>query len=194
MERLKKLFRNKDKKALVNIATLFCLGLLLLLLSSTFFKGGTKEPSKENTVPIVLADDSDYDDYAAALEKKLEQAFSLVDGAGKVKVVITLSQGKEIIVESDGTLDEQSLSETDGQGGEREQVSKKLDERTVMIKKPDGSEVPLVLKEKQPEVAGILIISEGGGNILVKAALIKAAQTVLGVAPHRVSVLKMKDR
>jgi len=41
-------------------------------------------------------------------------------------------------------------------------------------------------------VEGVIIVAEGGDDILIKEALMNAAKTVLGIEMHKVQVLKMK--
>jgi stage III sporulation protein AG len=52
---------------------------------------------------------------------------------------------------------------------------------------------PLVLREVQPKIEGVIIIAEGGDNILVKEALTNAAEAVLGLDISNVQIFKMKS-
>jgi stage III sporulation protein AG len=189
----KDLFKDKDKKSVYGLAVLFAAGILLLLLSGGLFNtdsGKTEEAAKEEAVIKMPETASDAE---SVLEKKLEETLSLVEGAGKVKAMLTLTHGKETVVQQDTRIDESHTDETDSTGGRRLTSLRNSEEQTVMIRQSDGSEVPLILLEAEPKVEGVIIIAEGGSDILVKDALIKAAQTVLGIESHKVQVLKMKS-
>ena len=45
----------------------------------------------------------------------------------------------------------------------------------------------------EPEIEGVIIVAEGGGDIIVKNSLISAANAALGVPTHKIEVLKMKS-
>jgi len=42
------------------------------------------------------------------------------------------------------------------------------------------------------EISGIVIVAEGGDNVIVKDSLIRAAQALFGVSANKVEVFKMK--
>lgn len=50
---------------------------------------------------------------------------------------------------------------------------------------------PFIVKEKTPEIEGIVVVAEGGDDIIVKDAISKAAQALFNVPAHKVEVLKM---
>lgn len=55
------------------------------------------------------------------------------------------------------------------QPGERQEKVKRnlLDKTTVYSQGTDGTQIPYVSKENAPEVEGILVIADGGGNAVV---------------------------
>ena len=194
MEFLKKLMNGKDKKTVVKLACFFTLGIGLLVFSrwlSPSLIPGETEILKETGVPASpsLLTDKNYEEQ---LEGKLEKMFSLVEGAGKVKVMITLAASKEMVVAKDETGENSATIETDQAGGKREVNSSKSSGQSVILKNSDGSSEPLIVKEKEPVIEGVIIVAEGGGNIYVKDALIRAARAVLGVEANKIEVLKMK--
>ncbi len=196
MKSLREIFENKDKKVIANIATAFTLGIVFLICGSAFF-------GKENPVTDIIAKDevvatateikpSNNLSYDRLLEARLSEVLSQVEGAGKVEVMLTLSNGREIIVAEDIETNERKTKETDSQGGIREQFETNNQGKKIVISGKNGYQEPLVLKEIEPKVEGVIIVSQGGDDVFIKDALIKAAQTVLGVEPHKVQVLKMK--
>jgi stage III sporulation protein AG len=187
----KDLFKDKDKKRVYGLAFIFAAG-ILLLLSGGLFRQETGKPPQTAKEEAIIKMPEAAASTAADLEKRLEGTLSLVEGAGKVKAMLTLAHGKETVVQQDRRVDETQTDETDSAGGRRITSARNSEEQTVMVRQSDGSEVPLILVETEPTVEGVIIIAEGGSDIFVKDALIKAAQTVLGVEAHKVQVLKMK--
>ncbi len=192
MSFFKNLFKNKDKKSLYSLALIFIAGVCLLFFGGFFSQNPRNESKTQAKEETNIKMPETYPSYETDLEKRLENVLSLVEGAGKVKVMITLTHGKEATVQQDSKTNESETDEVDAAGGKRISSQKTSEDSTVMIRNSDGSETPLVLVETEPKVEGVIIIAEGGNNVLVKDALIKAAQTVLGLETHKVQVLKMK--
>ncbi len=119
--------------------------------------------------------ESDYgvNEYVTMLETKLSNRLSELDGAGKVKVIISVKSGlkSEIATEK----------QVSGIGGE------KTTETPVLV-----SGKPLVLGEIYPEICGVIIMAKGASDVKVKLSLITAAQTFLDVTSDKIQVLPMK--
>ena len=75
-------FLKKNKFVLL----LIVIGVVLLLLPSS----SDKSKSTEDHQPEETLSDTDY---AESMEKKLEELLSMVDGAGQVRVMLTLQSG-----------------------------------------------------------------------------------------------------
>ena len=125
-----------------------------------------------------------------ALEARLEAFFSLVEGAGTVRVMISPLTGRETIFAVDVNKSESSSTEQDAQGGTRETRQYQSQEKTVIITDRQGTSNPLVLREVEPQIRGIVIIAEGGDSPMVRDALTRAARAVLGLEAHTIQVLK----
>lgn len=190
---IKNFLKEKDEKSINKLVMLFLVGIALLVISSVFMKPSEQKTQPETEDEAIIKMPETDSGYEEKVEAKLEEILSMADGAGKVKVMVTLVQGKETVVKEDSKTSESMTDESDGSGGDRKISDKTSESNTVMIRQKDGSEIPLVLVETEPRVEGVIIISEGGGNVIVKDALIRATQTVLGIEAHKVQVLKMKN-
>ena len=193
-ESLTKLFRDKENPHLKKIPLLFCLGVALLLASTFFYRPeanrqtGITEPAE-----TTLKQNAPKPNYERALEIRLQEVLSLVEGAGKVEVMLTLSGSRELILAEDTITNETYVKEVDSAGGSRENRSLANDMRTILVQSPGGGQEPIILREIVPTVEGVIIVAEGGGDIFVREALMRAASTVLGVDIHRVGVLQMSS-
>lgn len=188
MKYLRELFKNKDKKSMTNLVAIFVCGIVLLIAANYFGRSFEEKPKEiEETAPVMQMTKS----FEEEMEMRLEEALALVDGVGKVKVLITLSNGKELVVAEDSQVTESGTKESDGSGGVRESYNRQAQDNKIIISDNQGNK-PLVLKEIQPGIQGVIIVAEGGDDIYVKDALTKSAVAILGIEPHKVSVLKMK--
>lgn len=193
IEIIGKFFRERDKKVSRNLLIGLAIGVTLLVVSQTFLK---PKPADDTSAGVqkaetTAADGGQTDGGLDSLERRMEEILSLVDGAGKVRVLINYSQSAESVVAKNVTADASETAETDSTGGERRQSQSKNQESVVTLRQKDGNEEPLVLYEAAPKIEGVIIVAEGGGDVVVRDALIRAASGLLGVAIHKVSVLKM---
>lgn len=129
-------------------------------------------------------------DYEKYLEQKTAQTLGVVDGAGKVTVMITLKSTGQKVVEKDQQSTHQTTKEAGNQGETRESEEKSLDKTTVYSQGTDGTQIPYVSKENAPEVEGILVIADGGGNAVVAKNLTEAVQALFGVEAHKIKIMK----
>jgi len=59
-----------------------------------------------------------------------------------------------------------------------------------MVNQQGGSSQPIVVKEINPEIKGVIVVAEGARNSKVKLKISEAVQTVLDVPAYRVTVLE----
>lgn len=168
-------------------ASIFVLaGLLLLVLTIPTSNNEKKKNGVEET-----SYEYEEEDYCKKLEKEMEEILGKVDGVGKIKVMITLKNSKEQVINKDTSFsNSKSVAEKEGEKNESEAYEQ--GEETILISM-DGESIPYVLKEYSPTVEGVLIIAEGGDNPNVKIALIEASTVLLNVPSHKVSILKMEE-
>jgi stage III sporulation protein AG len=54
----------------------------------------------------------------------------------------------------------------------------------------DGN-APFVKRENMPEIEGVIVAAQGGGDGTVEADITSAIEALLGVAAHKIKVMKM---
>nr|WP_317356527.1 hypothetical protein [uncultured Tyzzerella sp.] len=184
MNIIRKLF--EDKKNFYNIIVAIFLGILLIAFSGNFFNSNKNEPNNIDYKGQSI--NANNNTYETQLESRLKMILSQVEGVGDVDVMITLENGKEIVTKDDSLRENSKTNEEALNGDKREIFSDKEQYSTVKI---NGDE-PLVLKEINPKISGVLIVAQGGGNVEIKNMLIKATNSLLGVELHKIEVLEMK--
>lgn len=111
---------------------------------------------------------SDVDAYVSNLESKLEKSLKQVKGAGKVTVIISVSTSAEQVYATERVV------ETSGN----------TVETPVLV-----SGKMVLLKEKYPEIMGVVVVAEGANSLSVKVDLINACKVFLSIDESKIKIL-----
>lgn len=152
--------------------------------------GQTGSPVGENAVDEKKTETEEYADY---LENKLEQVISMMEGAGKVKVTVTISSSSEKIVEKDMPTVRNNTSENDAEGGIRNVNEMDCQEETVYTKESDGGSAPYVVKTIQPLIEGVAVVAQGADKPEVRNNITDVIVALFDIEPHKIKVVKMKS-
>lgn len=176
----------EDKKFINHLLIILIITVVLLFLTKNLSK------PKSNIEPSVLNEDkieynNEVNDYSNLLERKLSSILSKIENAGKVNVMITLEDSKEKIPAMNSNKKSETTREVDSEGGTRD--SNREDESKEFI---NISNDIVILKEKNPNIKGVIVVAEGAGDPLVLENMYTAVRTVLGISANRVQVYKSK--
>jgi len=183
---------NLSKKTAANLIIVFCVGLTLILIAD-FYKDIKVDRAGEN----IYYEDEDTEtevagykasDYVSRLEKDLSSILSKIQDAGRVSVMITLKSGCEIIPAKDESISDRVTNEKDTSGGTRIINEKTTDDKIVFTAAQGGNSKPLIIKEINPEIQGVIVVAEGAKDSRVKLKISQAVQTVLDIPAYRVTV------
>ena len=114
-----------------------------------------------------------------SIQNQLESILSDMDGAGQVRVLLSIAQGERTIYQTDSTY-AQSDHSTDTRT------------ETVLISDSQRNETGLIHQKSPPVYQGAIIITEGADIPIVKLAIVDAVSNITGLGTDRISVLKMK--
>ena len=134
------------------------------------------------------------DDYGTYWEEKLEQSLSNIEGAGKVQVLITLKESEGKVVEKDGKEQKTDTGEQDAAGGTRNVTDSTIEKSTVYTTDSRGENVPYVIKTTAPVVSGVVVITQGADNLIVRENIIDAIQVLFDIDTNNIRVVKMKTK
>lgn len=179
------------------LMVLGCIGAALILLSSFFQSKPVPHPPPEQpqAVQPALADKQrewSISDYEQAYEEQLKEILQEVVGVGRVSVMVNLDSTPEKVVDKDAQDRRQTTRERDSQGATRDIEDQSRDRQTVIVSGGEGT-APLIIKERKPEVRGVLVVAEGAEQPQVKIWITEAVRKVLDVPANRITVLPRKS-
>lgn len=180
---------SRDKWVLLVLAGLLLLVIIWPVDNGQKADGGLSGTETKAGAAAAAVSDTP-EDYARTMEERLTAILEKVEGAGQVQVMITVKSTSEQVLEKDEAYSE-SRSVQSGEG-ESSVTSNSVSrsEATVYDNGSSGGS-PYVIKELQPEVEGILVVAEGGGNENVVNEITYAVQVLFDVPVHKIKVVKM---
>jgi len=192
LKMLKELLWKGEKLKKDQLLILFLTGVLLLVI--TLPAGKEKENRKtvgSRTGQSVI---TDRESYTKEMEQELEEMLSQMDGAGEVKVMLTLASTAEKVIEKDRDTQSEQVKESDHQGGERTTDKDSLSEETVYKKQNSNGDSPYVTKELTPQVEGVVVLATGGDNPEVAKHITEAVQALFGIDTHKIRIMKKNQK
>ena len=135
----------------------------------------------------------DAESYEQYMENKLKQMISVMEGAGKAEVVVTVNTSKEAVVEKDIPGTKSITAESDSQGGSRNVEEVASQEETVYVQESGGRNIPYVVKTLQPVVEGVVVVAQGGDKPEVRKNITEAIVALFDIEPHKIKIIKMKS-
>lgn len=155
------------------VLLVIAVGLVLLLWPS-----GEKpsETPPEATLPSITEDFS-----VSALEEKLSQTLSKVQGAGDVTVMLTVRGGARKILAED-------VSTAVASDGERQSQRANL----VVSSGAGAGEEPVLVQQLYPEFQGALVVCSGAGDASTRLKLMEAVSALTGLGADKISICKGK--
>lgn len=148
----------KYKYALI----ILVIGLVLMLLPGQ----DTEESTLEAEEPTVQEQED--------LESRLESLLRQIDGAGEVRVLLTLESGEEIIYQ------------TDSNGSDSQHASD-----TVIVEDSGNTESGLVRVIQSEVYRGAVVVCQGADSPSVRLAIVEAVSCATGLRSDQISVVKM---
>ncbi len=159
-------------------------GVLLLLIavptgtSAPKQAGGTRGENEE-TASVSSVRETDpaeqMADYQRKLEQELEELLGQMAGIGKVKVMITLKNDGEDLLDKDLSFTEDSREEN------------------TVVYRLDQEEAPYVTSRNLPKVEGVVVVAEGGSDPSSATAISDVVTALFGIEPHKVKIAEMES-
>ncbi len=164
-------------------------GLLLLVIAAPVKQKEQKKTQEEVTVQSQEPTD---DQIQQSYEKQLESVLSQVEGVGTVQVAVAMESTGKKQVEKDSPEDTSTSSEKGDSGTERTSQTVTTGETTVYEDTGDGGQTPYISSSTYPEIRGVIVVAQGGGNPVIVQQIQEAVMALFHVEAHEIKVLKMK--
>ena len=163
------------------------IGVLLVILLLVIIVPIPKEKEDTNVMEPQIYEDV-LQGETIAIEQQLKEILQKISGVGQVEVLITYEDNGRTIVEKDQSISEELVQEADSSGGTRTTTTSRNEKETVY----ENDETPYVVQELSPQVKGILVVAEGGGNVSVKKQIQETIEALFGLDAHKISIMKME--
>lgn len=154
--------RSNKKTQIITLVILFLLLIIMLIFSLV----DTKSKNTASGDSVL--------EYVSDLENKLSEKLSMVEGAGKVSVVIKIDSGFETVLATEKT--------TTTENG-----------KTTVVEKPvyvNGKTV--TTKELYPKISGVLIVLNGTKSLTVQNRIQQATMSLLSINLSQIEILTGK--
>lgn len=197
-KKIKDLLEAKSKKKLIeNTVLVVIIGIIAIFAGSSFLSGNDKKDIEDGTVQSIQSTESietaaNVSSNTGETEIKLKYILTQIEGAGRVDVMITYSAGKENVPAYDTKISENSTDEKDSGGGTRKITQKSKDTSMVFSDGRNGDKNPVIIKELEPSVRGVLVVAEGASDPQVREKLGRAVQVLLDIPVHRIQIIERK--
>ena len=173
------------------------MGVLLCVISLPVERSETKSDISDNTGAKISelkqpSTDVQSADYVREWEEKLEKSLLFIEGAGQVKVLITLQESEQRVLARDGTESISETTEEDAAGGSRRVTENRIEKKTIYTVDERGQDVPYVIKTITPSVKGVVVIAQGADQPEVRQNIIEAIQVLFDIDMNKITIVKMK--
>ena len=159
-----------------DFVVIILIGVLFLILSIPTEK---KEVEEKETKDKQLVEDEETSElergYVRTAEEELTEILESMEGVGKVKVMITLKNDGRTIVDKN-----------------QKETKTEKEEETVIYDRED-EKVPYVTSRQTPEIEGVVVVAQGGGNAKINSDISEALMALFDVEVHKIKIVKMSE-
>ncbi|MCX7951171.1 MAG: stage III sporulation protein AG [Clostridiales bacterium] len=185
------------KKYMVYLILVFCVGVLIFLAADIFSNIFGKSTNTKNDKNVeetvaknieVVGGGMSYED---RIKRDLVDILSQIKGVGKVNVMVYFEGSQETQPAYNINETSKVIQEKDNQGGTRTTNENNKSVNVVILNEGSNTK-PLIVKQVNPSIGGVIVVAEGADNVAVKEMIKNAVKTVLNIPANKVSVESMK--
>ena len=151
------------------VALVLLIGIVLMLLPverETTQQAPQSQPEETKQEPMEL-------------QEQLSRLLSQMEGAGKVRVLLTQATGEKTHYQTD----------EDHTAAERSETNRT---DTVILTDSNRNQTGLVCQTDPPTYLGAVVLCQGAENSTVRLAITQAVSNATGLGYHKITILKMK--
>ena len=189
IDKLKKIFENKEKR-IENLISLLIILVITLIVINKILDNDKKENFEiQNEIGVEFAKE-EVKNISTDLEKRLESILSKIYGVGKVSVLLTYKESQALVPVYNINSSISTVEEKDTSGSSRITETESI-QKDVITSNNDSDIV--TEKNIMPIIEGAIITATGADDINVKSNIISAVEAVTGIATHKIQVFKMEE-
>lgn len=147
------------------------IGMILILVSNI---GEDKEEQKTTDLASDNIEFNLTETYNLKMETELKEILMTIKGVGKADVLLTITSTEEYVY------------------AETQKNTSSGSENNYVIIDGGSKKEALVKKVNTPQISGVVIVCEGGGNAKVSEKIYRAVSTALGIPTTKIYVTEMK--
>ena len=170
------------------ILVLGFLGIALIFLSGLF----QNRDAKATNAVVEEPQKTSAQEYTQQVEQSLTELIGTINGAGSVKVLVTLERNTQYVYATEEKQVTQSTQDQAANATIKNQANDSRETKYILVKGSDGSQQALAVTEVEPIVKGVVVVCEGGNQPAVQKDIIDAVTTALNLSSARVCVIKAK--
>lgn len=185
---MKEWLRGLDQAVVRRWMVIGAAGLIMVLLANMILQPPQIQPVSATPPPTVTQTPGSADAllaYESSLDQEVAQALEAVQGAGHVRVAITLGGSPAHQYVLNNTQSKDVTQSKDAQGGTQIQTTQ---QSSSTLAAGSGSQ-PVLMNETGPQVVGVLVVATGAGSAVVRDDIFQATATLLGIPQYKVVVL-----
>lgn len=176
-EKILKKLRSDKKTALIIAAGVILTAVICLSeLTPDEKKEKTDAPQAAAAPDVTVG--SELSAYCVKLEQQLTELISSINGAGKVKVMVTLESSAQSVYATSEKRTSDNNKNTYGN-------------EYIIIKSGSSQEEALLVNILQPRVRGVAVVCQGADSVFVKQSIIDAVSAVLDIRSSDISITPM---
>jgi stage III sporulation protein AG len=173
------------KKAVILLIIGFA-GIALIFLSDFIHPSTVNSQQTQNSSVNSVAS------FERETENRLENIIGNIDGVGRVKVLVTVESGVENIYEQDNKTTTDKSQQNGGDGSVQTQDNNDNEQNPLVVNNSDGGQQAIVKEQLQPQILGVVVVCDGGGNADVQESVVDTVSTALGLPTNQISVNRMQ--
>ncbi|MGN0479170.1 MAG: hypothetical protein ACI4GO_07030 [Hominenteromicrobium sp.] len=147
---------------------------------------GKADSATETALPEPV--ETDAEAYSAALSERIAQMVSAITGESDPHVTVTLKSMGETVYATEDRQSEKNAQEYAGDSLNKTQTDGDTEKTYILVKSADGSQKPLIVTKTEPEIRGVVIVSERGNDVQIREKITEAVKTALDLSSTQVCV------
>ncbi len=157
----------------------------VILLGAVLLVTAQSPDKRKQVQETDSAQQSDFD--LAEFQRDIEESLSAIEGAGRVRVLLSLEAGEESVYATEVNRSSQTT------GGGTDSESESFQSAVSVLSDGTYGEAPVLIKSKYPTFRGAVILCDGADSDAVRLQIIRAVSALCGITSDHISISKMSQ-